>query len=271
MSHWDDLLGHAFGLLLGRPLAEFDTAGTYAVFHYDDETAGEAIEDLDPGELVTDANGRSGDLGGDGLDPDRWVPDLAGSAFIATQVRPAALHPLITATTDDDRAVVWGRDIGRALRDGSLSLDELTPDGYRLYPHLLLRPRTDGSLLDAMRAATWTMSAPDGLSDIGDSLQRHGYVEPDGSVVDPRWESTLDQIDDDALRRHLRGLCLDAHWARMTGAYYLGPGECPGDLQPIADLPGTTVIAGWEFGEGQGATAVVRLAGREPGRCGPGA
>ncbi|MEV4847346.1 hypothetical protein AB0K20_29535 [Micromonospora matsumotoense] len=35
-------------------------------------------------------------------------------------VRPAALQPLITATTDDGRAMVWGRDIGRALQAGSL-------------------------------------------------------------------------------------------------------------------------------------------------------
>ncbi|WFE58672.1 hypothetical protein [Micromonospora sp. WMMD712] len=147
MSDWDDLLGHAFGLLLGRPLAEFDAAETYAVFYYDDETAGEALEDLDPGELVAAVDGRSGDQGGDGLYPDRWVPDLARSAFVATEVRPAALQPLLTVTTDDDRAMVWGRDIGRALQAGSLSLDELSPDGYRLFPHLLLRPRTDGSLL----------------------------------------------------------------------------------------------------------------------------
>ncbi|MCI4066360.1 hypothetical protein MRQ36_28925 [Micromonospora sp. R77] len=259
MSHWDDLLGHAFGLMLGRPLAEFDAAGTYAVFHYDDETAGDALEDLDAGELVAEVDGRSGDNGGEWLDPGRWVPDLARSAFIATHVRPAALQPLLTVTTDDGRALVWGRDIGRALQAGSLSLDELSPDGYRQYPCLLLRPRTDGSLLDAMRAATWTMSAPDGLCDIGDSLVRHGYVEPDVSVVDPRWQSVLDQVGDDALRRHLRGLCLDARWARSTGGYYLGPGECPGDFRPIADLPGSTVIAGWEFGEGQGATVVIRL------------
>jgi hypothetical protein len=47
----------------------------------------------------------------------------------------------------------------------------------------------------------------------------------------------------------------------MAGAHFLGPGECPGDLQPIADLPGTTVIAGWEFSEGQGAMVVVLLDG----------
>ncbi|MEV4722518.1 hypothetical protein [Micromonospora humida] len=218
-------------------MAEFDAAGTYAVFHYDDETAGEAIEDLDPGELVAEVNGRSGDLGGDWLHPDRWVPDLARSAFVATQVRPAALQPLITATTDDDRAVVWGRDIGRALKAGSLSLDELTPDGYRQYPHLLLRPRTDGSLLDAMRAATWTMSAPDDLCDIGASLVRHGYVTSEVSVVDTRWEPTLDQVGDDALRRHLHGLCLDARWARIAGAHFLGPGECPGPQMWILPSP----------------------------------
>ncbi|MBO4161421.1 hypothetical protein [Micromonospora antibiotica] len=70
------------------------------------------------------------------------MPDLVGSVFVATQVRSAALQPLITATTDDDRAEMWGSGIGRALRAGSLRLDQLTPDGYRQYPHPLLRPRT---------------------------------------------------------------------------------------------------------------------------------
>ncbi|MFB9413982.1 hypothetical protein [Dactylosporangium matsuzakiense] len=257
VSRWDDLLGHAFGLLLGRPLTEFDPAATYAVFHYDDETAGEALGALDPAELVAEVSGPSEDRGGAWLGLERWVPDLAGSAFVAKSVRPAALKPLLATPADSGPAVVFGRDLGRALLEGALRLDELSPDAFRLYPVLLLRPRTDGSLLDAMRAATFTMSAPSGLNDIEGTLTRHGYLQPGASAVDPRWEPVLNQLDDDALRRHLRGLCLSAHWARSAGAYYLGPGECPADLQPIADLPGSTAIAGWEFGEGQGATLVV--------------
>nr|BFE59836.1 hypothetical protein GCM10020063_043620 [Dactylosporangium thailandense] len=259
VSRWDDLLGHAFGLLLGRPLREFDPAATYAVFHYDDETAGEALGNLDPGKLVAEVAGRSADEGGEWLGLERWVPDLAGSAFVVKSARPAALQALLASPAGEGPAVVFGRDLGRALLDGALRLEELSPDAFRLYPVLLLRPRTDGSLLDAMRAATFTMSAPNGLADIEGTLTGRGYVKPGVSVVDRRWEPVLDQVDDDALRQHLRGLCLAAHWARSAGAYYLGPGECPADLQPIADLPGSTVIAGWEFGEGQGATLVVAL------------
>ncbi|MFY1683642.1 hypothetical protein ACN265_19095 [Micromonospora sp. WMMD730] len=113
--------------MLVRPRAGFDAAGTYAVFHYDDETAGEALKECDPGELVAVVRGRSGAHGSDWLYPGRWVPDLAGSVFVATQVRPAALQPLITATTDDDQAIMWGSGIGRALRAGSLHLDQVTP------------------------------------------------------------------------------------------------------------------------------------------------
>ncbi|MFI5916568.1 hypothetical protein [Dactylosporangium sp. NPDC051541] len=189
--------------------------------------------------------GPSEDQGGAWLGLQRWVPDLAGSAFVAKSVRPTALKPLLATPADSGPVGVFGRDLGRALLEGALRLDELSPDAFRLYPALLLRPRTDSSLLDAMRAATFTMSAPNGLSDIEGTLARHGYVKPGASAVDPHWEPVPHRLGDDALRRHLRGLSLSAHWARSAGAYYLGPGECPTDLQPIADLPGSTAIASW--------------------------
>ncbi|GLK99368.1 hypothetical protein [Dactylosporangium matsuzakiense] len=105
------------------------------------------------------------------------------------------------------RAEQYGRQWGVAGHGVAAAIELV----FRLYPVLLPRPRTDGSLLDAMRAATVTMSDPKGLTDIEGTLARHGYVQPGASAVDPRWEPVLNQLDDDALRRHLGGLCLNAH------------------------------------------------------------
>ncbi|MEU8821747.1 hypothetical protein [Actinoplanes sp. NPDC048796] len=122
-------LSHVFELLLGRPLGEFDPAATYAVFHHDDETAGDALDDITPDQLATPVAGRSGDSGDDRLGPERWIPDYAGSLFVL----------------DAAGTVAPGRD---------LPLGAAHIENYRQYPRLLPRPRTDGTLLDAMRAAT---------------------------------------------------------------------------------------------------------------------
>ncbi|XVU22486.1 hypothetical protein ACQPZJ_35170 [Actinoplanes sp. CA-054009] len=237
MSIQDDQLRRAFALLLGRPLEEYDPAATYAVFHHDDETAGDVLDDIEPGRLVTPVIGRSGDTGGDWLGLERWIPDYAGSLFVLDQAG----------------AVVEGRDLPPLLPGAT------RVENYRRYPRLLLRPRTDGTLFDAMRAATWTMSAPDGLTDIESALRAQGYPQPGEPVTDPRWTPILTEIPDGTLRSHFQGLCLDGRWSRMAGAYYLGPGECPADLKPVTTLPHVSVIAGWEFGEGQAATVVVAL------------
>jgi hypothetical protein len=289
-TDWDVKLEHAFGLLLGRPLREFDPAATYATFSYTDETATGALAEIDPADLVaapSNADSRSVDSRGDGnWYEERWKPDLGRSAFVIYDDAESELvsklrgvlhgadfdadlaeavtrrHPALL--TDDDGAVVWGRDLGRAMLDGIVDLPALRDGNFRfgdVYPPLLLRAQTDGSLFDAMRAATWTMSAPAGLTDLTDVAEGYG-----GTVeVEERWDAVLRDVPDPALRSHLRGLCLDAHWARSHGAYYLGPDVWPGDLTALARIPGHDIVAGWTMGEGQGAIAVISMATGSPG------
>lgn len=285
MSDWDVMLEHAFGLLLGRPLRDFDPAATYAAFSYSDETATGALAEIDPADMVAPPGHVDSPSVGSWSEHG-WRPDLGRSAFVIHDDAESELvaklrgvlhgadfdadlddevtrrHPALL--TDDDGAVVWGRDLGRALLDGVVDLPALRDENFQygeVYPPLLLRAHTDGSLFDAMRAATWTMNAPAGLTDLTETEEEFGKpVE-----VEERWEAVLREVPDPALRNHLRRLCLDAHWARSEGAYYLGPGVWPGDLTALARVPGHDIVAGWTVGEGQGAIAVVSKAPGSPG------
>jgi hypothetical protein len=91
------------------------------------------------------------------------------------------------------------------------------------------------------------MSAPDGL-----------YPFRDGYEVSDKWQAKLDQIEDPALRAHLRMLCLTDHYSRSDGARFIGR-RCPGMLKVLTKLPGHTAIAGWEFGEGQAESVIVAI------------
>ncbi|WP_238007962.1 hypothetical protein KZZ52_30630 [Dactylosporangium sp. AC04546] len=210
-------LTDAFGVLLGRPLDAFDPAATYALYHWDDMSS----DEFDPEEAdfgaVPPAPAAEADGGDALLSLERWRFDHARSLFLL------------------DGGPVLGADADPA---------ELAAAGYLPVVHRVV---TDGTLLDAMKAATWTMSAPDGLVPL-----------PRRAVVEPRWAGALSGVGDAALREHLMTLCLTPHWARSDGAWFAGT-DPTGDLRPAADLPGHEVLAAWHFGEGQAASAVMSI------------
>jgi hypothetical protein len=243
-------LEHAFGLLLGRPLHEFDPAARYALYHWDDvycdEFFGDEEVDLDEfDQPETRESSTVGDTGEATLFLDRWRIDLGRTIVLLDDLEHPVVDALRTVAFDEKREAVLGVDLRRVLLAENVDLDELTDE----YANMLLRVQTDGSLLDAMRAATWTMSAPDGL------VPREARAE-----VDPAWQPVLERIDEPALRAHLEMLCLTPYWARSDGAHFLGV-ACPADLDFLTSLPGHRVIAGWEFGEGQAASVVVQISG----------
>ncbi|MER6911770.1 hypothetical protein ABT354_08875 [Streptomyces sp. NPDC000594] len=121
-------------------------------------------------------------------------------------------------------------------------------------PTLLLRIRTDGTLFAAMRAATWTTGGPECLVTMEQGVEEEAEVEPG-------WAERLRAVPDPALREHLSLLCLTADWARGCGAFYRGPGAdaCPPMLDWFGGRPGHHAVAGWELGEGQAASAVLRI------------
>jgi hypothetical protein len=245
-------LEHAFGLLLGRPLHEFDPTARYAVYHWDDAYCDEFFaedEEVDLDAFARPETGESSTVADSGkptLYLDRWRIDLGRTIFLVEDFEDLPVYDTLRAAAfDEKREAILGADFRRVLLAEEVDMDELVDQ----YATMLLRVQTDGTLVDAMRAATWTMSAPAGL------VPRDPRAE-----VDPAWQPVLEQIDDPALRSHLEFLCLTPHWARSDGAYFLGA-ACPTDLEFLTTLPGHRALAGWEFGEGQAASVVLQFSG----------
>ncbi|SBT45731.1 hypothetical protein [Micromonospora auratinigra] len=197
-------------------------------------------------------------IGTSGIGWDRWAFDLGRSIFpvddageiAALAGRPAA-DLLAAARPSGGRAVLPGAELARVLRRHGVPPEALAEDGVVLPIHV--RVVTDGSLLDALRAATGTMDRA-GLES----------VDPDAEV-DPRWRAALDGIADAELRSHLSALFLDDESARAYGGEYCGA-HWPSGSEPIRSAA-ARVVAAWEFGEGQAWSAIVELADdhRPPG------
>ncbi|MGX2992967.1 hypothetical protein JNUCC64_01525 [Streptomyces sp. JNUCC 64] len=266
---WERELARAFEVLLDAPFGPGAAAGPapeprYAFFHQDDLMPSTVLGDLLDGELDPDAVARGIPVDGARYDEDGvplgwsgWSFDLGRSIWLweddafdpdgpfgaaAAGALDAVAHP-----ARDSRRAVSGADLARVFAEHGDSLDEVDEDEL-LMAGLLLRVDTDGTLFDAMRAATWTTGGPEGLVPL-----------PPEAEVEPRWDAALSRVPGARLRDHLRLLCLTDHWARGDGARYLGPGNCPAALDWFADQPGHQVVAGWELGEGQAASAVFRI------------
>ncbi|GIJ50182.1 hypothetical protein Val02_70680 [Virgisporangium aliadipatigenens] len=236
MPAFEEQLRDAFAILLGRPLEAFPE-GTYATFHWDDELRAELFspefgEDADPNEL----------------DPRRWQVDVQRSLVLVDDASEVdQLEPMADALDElsfvsGDFEVVRGRDMLTLL--GAHGVD---PDEIDYFVPVILRVRTDGTLFDALRAATWTMD-------------EGALTEPDEDAeVDGTWAERLSAIADPALRKHFANLCLDAHSARAYGAWFAGTTQPLNSFGSALEAFGAEAVATWEFGEGQATTWVVRL------------
>lgn len=168
----------------------------------------------------------------------RWQLDLGRSLFLLEGNVSAGARAV---SLDESRLVVNGADLARLL-DG----EDVAPDD--VFVTVLARVATDATLFDAMRAATWTMGSPADLADFRTDAE-----------TEPKWAAALERIDHPALRDHLRMLCLTAQSARSAGGLYLGTDHCPADLLWPAEQPGHTLVAAWEFGEGQASSAIFEV------------
>ncbi|MEU5159703.1 hypothetical protein AB0G74_08860 [Streptomyces sp. NPDC020875] len=264
---WRRELADAFEVLLGKPLDEFPAEAEYVLYHWDEMRSSEIAEEFIGGEVDLSAVARGEPVDGDryddgdapfgwttwSLDLGRSIWHLEESAFDADGPLGDALGTApaaASATADGPEREVSGADFARALAAhgedlAEVDAEELTGMGP------VVRIATDGTLFDAMRAATWTMGDP---GDLTPFLRDADEIE-----VAPEWEERLRRIPDPRLRDHLRMLCLSAHSARSEGGYYLGPRECPAGLRWMTGRRGHETIAGWQFGEGQAFSAIVAI------------
>ncbi len=254
VSDWEQLLIRELQRFLPEPLTDDSRRAHYAFYHWDDMLASEFFEDADLDRLAALAEPQSCIVAGNGTSGigwDRWAFDLGRSIFPvddAGKIEALAGGPaadlLAAARPSGGRAVVPGVELARVLSRHGVAPEDLAEDGVVMPIHV--RVVTDGSLLDALRAATCTMNRA-GLEP----------ADPDAEV-DPRWRAALDGIADVELRSHLSALFLDAESARAYGGEYCGA-RWPCGSEPVRSAA-ARVVAGWEFGEGQAWSAIVELA-----------
>lgn len=271
---WDAALASAFDILLGEAPASYDAAG-YAVYYASDSideflfpnawATPESLADPEPRELP-DPDGEYP------FSPWVWRFVLSESLFHFDSDLLAGTDPWshgghkgprpfdddfvadarAASLTNHGEVVVRGADLGPLLARHGIDLTHKTSRRLNCWLTVLLRVTTDGTLGDAMRAATFTHRWPEHRVAFGEEGYFHSAEE--------RWESALSTIADPTLRDHLRMLCLDAHDARSNGAWYCGRDTWPFSTDTL-EAAGCSLVAGWEFGESQAGTAVVQLAG----------
>ncbi|GAA3838266.1 hypothetical protein GCM10022243_00920 [Saccharothrix violaceirubra] len=254
---WGRELAGAFEVLLGKPLDAFRAGPEYALYHWNDMLQYDILEDFLAGTADQDATAAA-EADDHPFSPDEWTFDHGRSIWLFTEDALDAEGPFgetvgaalkaVSTAVDDSEYAVSGVDFARVLAEHRDAIDGI--DGEELVGEvsLLLRIDTDGTLFDAMRAATWTTGGPETLVALDDDVK-----------VAPEWAEKLLGVPDVRLRGHLGMLSLCAQDARSDGAYYLGPGDHSGDFASIARRPGHQPVAGWEFGEGQASSVIFQV------------
>ncbi|MFJ9434255.1 hypothetical protein ACIRQY_31990 [Streptomyces sp. NPDC101490] len=270
---WDTALAGAFEILLGGQPPAAPATG-YGVYYASDSLD----EFLFPNSWMT-----VGTLAGrepttlpdpDGpypFSPWAWRFDLGGSLFrfdadllagtgawgadghkgprpfdesFATALRTT--HP----SDEDGGVLVRGTDLGLLLARHGADLTGEDSEPLNTWLTVLLRVATDGTLTDAMRAATFTGRGPAHLVSTDDIRYADRAAEP--------WEERLGAVAHPALRDHLRMLCLTREHARSEGGFYRAAEGWPWPTEALKTV-GCSLVAGWGFGESQAGAVVVRL------------
>ncbi|WP_068053932.1 hypothetical protein [Nocardia xishanensis] len=270
---WDADLTAAFDILLGGKPAEDPTA-EYGVYYADDSldeflfpsawATPSALAEPEPRQLPFPGADEYP------LSPGVWRFDLSRSLFrfddhlldgtgpwdVAGHKGPRPFGDdfvadiRAAATAGADQILVRGAELGPLLARHGIDLTHESSKKLNNWLTVLFRVATDGTLTDAMRAATFTERGPEHLVPFDDE----GYAD----TAERRWEAALAAITRPELRDHLRMLCLDEQDARAAGAHYCGADRWPFTTD-ILDSLGARLVVGWEYGESQAGTAVVRL------------
>ncbi|MEU5398152.1 hypothetical protein ABZ348_02465 [Streptomyces sp. NPDC005963] len=272
---WDAALVSAFEILLGgRPAV--DPAARYGVYHAPFE------EFLFPNRWATPDAMMSGEPrqlpNPDGeypFSPWTWRFDLSESLFHFDAELVAGTGPwgtgghkgprpfddafvtdlrAVASVDEDGHVLVPGAVLGPLLGRHGVDLTKEESKKLNCWLGVLLRVATDGTLTDAMRAATFTERGPEHLVSVND--MRHT------PAVEETWEERLGAVGHAALRDHLRMLCVTENDARSEGGFYVGTDYWPGP--DVLETVGCSLVAGWVFGESETSAAVVRLPD-EPG------
>ncbi|MFE2044220.1 hypothetical protein ACFXAZ_25505 [Streptomyces sp. NPDC059477] len=248
LSGWDRQLAHAFGVLVGRPLDDFDPDAVYAAvlqgnalnesgfLREPDWVRPEALSGARP---IPCPFGLSGEAGRQPLFDastsifEFWQCDSPRSPL--PKDFAAALKAVCFA-----QSLVRGADIAPLL--DRFGVDLTTPalkDTWEIY---LPRLVCDGTLLDALRVALDTGRTPEELVPFTFTFPTEPQEE---------WEEDLATIEHPALRTHLAYFCTDGEEGMMP--------LCQDETTTLPEDEGCEPVAGWEDGHGQITITVIKL------------
>ncbi|MFE0426760.1 hypothetical protein [Streptomyces sp. NPDC058953] len=245
---WDRQLADAFAVVLGRPLDSYDPTAVYAA-----SIDGNFMDEV--GFLKDPAWVRPAALRGD--EPVVWhvfdesarpsLFDASGSVFEIWRPERAE-SPLpgefaaAVAEVAFEEGLVRGADLAPLVERYGVDLaDPALAGTWTVYfPRLV----SDGTLVDALRAALGTGRTPEELMD--------SAIE-----ADEEWADELAAIAHPGLRAHLGFFFSDGD----TGMVPLGDEATAGGLESSGCEP----VAGFEDGHGQVDIRVVRLSDRVVG------
>lgn len=261
-DEWRDALTGAFHILLGRPLTEFDPDASYEFYYCCPAVTvtlfgfnksgvhlpGFEAEVLARGDIIdppfpTIPGFQHHIDGWDATIPQAgWSFDLGRSVYWESE--PGAGTQI---GVPELAAGLSGTDLGQLLVERQLTPTHLKP----ARPIVSLQVPSDGSLFDAMCAATATQRGPG------------HYFDPEMTYgFDPGWNQRLTAVSYPGLGDHLRHLCRTEDMARADGAHYSGRVDAKDADRLAESVLGSTahgqVIASWEFGEGHATSAVVQ-------------
>jgi hypothetical protein len=249
-----DELRRGYEIFLGRPVDTFETDARYEVWFFVDSellpeherAAAITLEQLVVGRPSAPAAKHDTKAGEFWL---RLAVDYARTLFVYDKHDLDEDSPSeLVAALQAKQYALTGEELAQLIDREALELrDVMEPCWYACR-----RAVSDGSLLDAMAAATLSASAPAGL------LSREQYENPETIRFEPRWEHALRVITSDEAREHLLMSCVDLQTARFVGSWLDPKHKADVWLEPVLKRGGE-ILAIWHTGEGQATRAVVKF------------
>lgn len=249
-----DELRRGYEILLGRPLESFAPHASYELWFVVDtellppaeRPAALSREQLAVGLPRAPASTHDREYAEFWL---RYAIDYAHSLFVYDKHDLHDVpHELLIALQSSHYALT-GAELVALVETARIELRDV----LALCWFVCRRAVTDGTLVDAMAAATLSTGAPHWL------LSRGQYdAMADKIRFDPRWENALKPVANPALREHLLMSCVDVQTARWAGAWFDPKHKPDVWLEPVTRRGGE-VLAIWHSGEGQAERAVVKF------------
>jgi len=251
-----DDLRRGFEILLGKPLESFPQHARYELWFFVDSELlppADRVASLSHDQLAIDPPAEPA-AAHDRETAEFWLRypvDYAHTLFVYDKHDLGhAPHELVVALQSSHYALT-GKELA-ALADAA-RLDFAA--ALRLCWYACRRAVTDGTLFDAMSAATLSTSAPHWLA------SRAQYdAMADKIRFEPRWENAFKPIVDPALREHLLMSCVDLRTSRWAGSWFDPKRKTDVWLEPVTRRGGE-ILAIWHSGEGQATRAVVKFEG----------